>query len=116
MYAFIVNPNSRSGLGLKIWEQLELILKERHIDYQIYFTRRPGHGTKLAAQICDTDADTLVVLGGDGTIGEVVDGIRDLTKLTLAYIPIGSGTDGVASLYLWCFQKPHINVRVVCGI
>ena len=56
MYAFIVNPNSRSGLGFKIWEQLELILKERHIDYQIYFTRRPGHGTKLAAQICDTDA------------------------------------------------------------
>ena len=50
MYAFIVNPNSRSGLGLKIWEQLELILKERHIDYQIYFTRHPGHGTKLAAQ------------------------------------------------------------------
>ena len=31
MYAFIVNPNSRSGLGLKIWEQLELILKERHM-------------------------------------------------------------------------------------
>ena len=28
MYAFIVNPNSRSGLGLKIWEQLELILKK----------------------------------------------------------------------------------------
>ena len=93
MYAFIVNPNSRSGLGLKIWEQLELILKERHIDYQIYFTRRPGHGARLAAQICDTDAHTLVVLGGDGTIGEVVDGIRDLTKLTLAYIPIGSGND-----------------------
>ena len=42
MYAFIVNPNSRSGLGLKIWKQLELILKERHIDYHIYFTRRPG--------------------------------------------------------------------------
>ena len=100
MYAFIVNPNSRSGLGLKIWEQLELILKERHIDYQIYFTRRPGHGTKLAAQICDTDADTLVVLGGDGTIGEVVDGIRDLTKLTLAYIPIGSGNDFARSMKL----------------
>ena len=100
MYAFIVNPNSRSGLGLKIWEQLELILKERHIDYQIYFTRRPGHGTKLAAQICDTDADTLVVLGGDGTIGEVVDGIRDLTKMTLAYIPIGSGNDFARSMKL----------------
>ena len=100
MYAFIVNPNSRSGLGLKIWEQLELILKERHIDYQIYFTRRPGHGTKLAAQICDTDADTLVVLGGDGTIGEVVNGIRDLTKLTLAYIPIGSGNDFARSMKL----------------
>ncbi len=31
MYAFIVNPNSRSGLGLKIWEQLELILKRKDI-------------------------------------------------------------------------------------
>ena len=62
MYAFIVNPNSRSGLGLKIWGKLELILKERHIDYQIYFTRYPGHGAKLAAQICDTDADTMKAL------------------------------------------------------
>ena len=98
MYAFIVNPNSRSGLGQKIWMELEKILKEKNIEYQVYFTKRPGHASELATQVCDTDADTLVVLGGDGTIGEVVEGIRDLTKLTLAYIPIGSGNDFARSM------------------
>ena len=100
MYAFIVNPNSRSGLGLKIWSELEQVLKKNEIDYQVYFTKRPGHATELAAQVSDSGADTLVVLGGDGTIGEVVGGIRDLTKLTLAYIPIGSGNDFARSMKL----------------
>ena len=35
MYYFIINPNSRSGKGALIWRDLENILRERNIKYQI---------------------------------------------------------------------------------
>ena len=34
-----------------------------------------------------------VVLGGDGTLNEVLSGIKSLEKVTLGYIPIGSCND-----------------------
>ena len=34
-----------------------------------------------------------VVLGGDGTLNEVLSGIKSLEKVTLGYIPIGSSND-----------------------
>ena len=63
MYAFIVNPNSRSGLGLKIWEQLELILKEDISIIRFISPDVRDTVPSLLRKICDTDADTLVVLG-----------------------------------------------------
>lgn len=29
MYTFIVNPHARSGLGQKVWNELETILKRK---------------------------------------------------------------------------------------
>lgn len=40
------------------------------------------------------------MLGGDGTINEVVNGIEDLGKITLGYIPTGSGNDFTRALKL----------------
>lgn len=101
MYSFIVNPNARSGLGIKLWRQLEIILKEREISYQLYITRYPGHGTEFAREITSTQSHPiLVILGGDGTINEVVNGICDLSAVTLGYIPIGSSNDFARSMSL----------------
>ena len=35
MYHFIVNPNARSGLGQKVWKDLETILKTKKIEYEV---------------------------------------------------------------------------------
>lgn len=94
MYLFIVNPNSRSGLGHKVWTQIASILREKQIEYEVYFTRYQRHATRIAAELTsDGNEHTLVVLGGDGTIGEVLTGIQHPDKITLGYIPIGSGND-----------------------
>lgn len=94
MYIFITNPNARSGLGHKIWDQLERILKNRSIPYEVHFTKYQRHATLLVRDITsDRKEHTLVVLGGDGTINEVVNGITDFSKITLGYIPIGSSND-----------------------
>ena len=94
MYTFIVNPNARSGLGGKIWNEIEAVLKQRSIPYQVYFTLYRCHATQLARDITSGQDDcTIVILGGDGTVNEVVNGICHYKKTTLGYIPIGSSND-----------------------
>lgn len=94
MYHFIVNPNSRSGLGREVWGKIERMLDFRKIEYHVYFTKYQRHATKIAAQITsDGEEHTIVALGGDGTIGEVATGLKYPEKVTLGYIPIGSGND-----------------------
>ena len=72
MYHFIINPNSRSGAGARIWSELQSVLDKNYIPYKAYFTEYPGHAVKLAASVCSSDAAPasicLVAVGGDGTI------------------------------------------------
>lgn len=105
MYHFIVNPNARSGLGIKVWEQLNQILLRQTKAYEVYFTKHRSHATKIAQKITSDSSLTpdtciIVALGGDGTINEVVNGIQDFSKVTLAYIPLGSSNDFARSVGL----------------
>lgn len=101
MYNFIVNPNARSGLGQKVWDTLENILKNENIDYQVFFTKYQKHATAITREITsDGEEHIVVALGGDGTVNEVVNGITDLEKTILGYIPIGSSNDFARGLEL----------------
>ncbi len=94
MLSFIVNKCSRGGKGEVVWEEVENCLKELKVDYQAYFTEREAHGTELAECITSGNEEkTLVVIGGDGTISEVINGIKDFNKVSLGVIPVGSGND-----------------------
>ena len=98
MYHIIINPASRSGRGAKIWsEQIEPALKESNAVYQTYFSKKAGEVKHLAAQITaeysgETDLK-LIILGGDGTVNEALQGIADPSKVILGYIPTGSSND-----------------------
>ena len=94
MYHFIANPNARSGQGLALWEKFKLKLIAEHIDYQIHFTHHRHHATEIASELTASgDPVTIVVLGGDGSVDEVICGLQNLSLVTLGYIPIGSGND-----------------------
>lgn len=94
MYHFIVNPNSRSGLGQHIWKEIEPFLLQDGTPYTVFLTKYQGHARKKVRELTsDQQEHTLVVLGGDGTINEVINGICDFSKVTLGYIPTGSSND-----------------------
>mgnify|MGYP002621801470 FL=1 len=94
MYEIIVNPKARTGQGGTLRQKLEVELKKRKTEYKIYFTNARKHAEKLAAEITgDGKEHILLVLGGDGTLNEVVNGIYDVSKVILGYIPVGSGND-----------------------
>lgn len=103
MYYFIVNPASRSGRGKHIWEDvLKPYLTQKNIPYEVFFSEKSGDVEKLANQITSAFAEShpdendfcyLVVLGGDGTVNETLQGICTSQKVILGYIPTGSSND-----------------------
>ena len=104
MYSFIVNPNSRSGEGRNVWNRLRSIMESQGISYQYFLTEYVGHATVLAEKISAAgtpeDPVTLVTVGGDGTIYEVLTGIIDLSSVVFGFIPVGSGNDFCRSMKL----------------
>ena len=98
MYHIIINPASRSGAGKKLWKTIvEPYLMKQKIEYISYFSVHPGDVAKLAAKITKGASATaprkLVILGGDGTVNEALQGIEDFRAVTLGYIPTGSSND-----------------------
>ncbi len=95
MYHFIINPKSSSGKGIKYWWTVKEELDRLKVTYTAVFTKHMGHAAVLAGQICnDTPGiKNIVVLGGDGTFNEVVNGIPDFKEVLLGYIPSGSSND-----------------------
>lgn len=81
-------------MGEMIWRMLEPELKKRRADYHCHMTKSRNHARKIADRItADGQDHMIVVLGGDGTVNEVVNGIREPEKVTIGYIPIGSSND-----------------------
>lgn len=90
MYYFIVNPKSKSGRSLKLWEEIKATLETQGLAYRVSFTKHLGHGTELAAKLgADPAEKTVVVLGGDGTMNEVINGLWGKPHITLGYVPTG---------------------------
>ena len=95
MYYFIVNVSARTGKAAAIWDEVKQVLKNRGVDYKAYKTQGEAHATRLAREITSrTEGETtLIVVGGDGTINEVINGIFDFSKVRFGFIPTGSGND-----------------------
>ena len=95
-YYFIVNGNAGVGRKKSIWKHvLKPELIRRGVHFHQYECSYPGHGTKIASQIMaeHTGQLMLIVVGGDGTFNEVLNGITDFERVTVSYIPAGSAND-----------------------
>ncbi len=99
----ILNPTAGGKKGKKIKKALVKIehrLAERKIDYKLHFTEYKGHGTALTKQIIEGGATDVVVMGGDGTLHEVINGFSNFDNVNLGLIPCGTGNDFASALRL----------------
>lgn len=102
MYFFIVNPYSHYGGGEKVWNGLERVLKKGKVEYQSYLTVRPGDARRFARELTERSREpkSIVVVGGGGTLNEVLDGLAFGAGVTLGHIPAGCSNDLAKSLRL----------------
>lgn len=95
----IVNPVAGHGRSPRYLRQLKSCLKSRGLSWDFLETKRPGHARELAENLVSRGYSRLVVMGGDGTISEVMNGILG-SDLELGVISVGTGNDVARSLRL----------------
>ena len=121
MYFFIVNYGGGSGRGRRVWRDVRGILQAEAVPYRAFRTKYPGHATRLTIEILRRYGSpqapvSLVVVGGDGTINEVLNGITDFEKVWLGVIPTGSGNDFVRGHGLLRKTVPALMSILNCEI
>jgi YegS/Rv2252/BmrU family lipid kinase len=86
---FLVNPASGNGATGKRWPALHARAAELGLEGDVVLSEYPGH---LAEAARDAGDRMLVVVGGDGTMNEVVNGAAG-TSAEVAILPNGTGQD-----------------------
>lgn len=88
--AFIINPISGTFKKSELPDLIRKHLNNDQFAPLIVFTEHRGHGTELAREFATAEYDTVVAVGGDGTVNEVAQELTH-TSTALGIIPIGSG-------------------------
>lgn len=98
-YELIINPASRSGNGMRIWkEEIKPVLEANKIPFNAHFSHKASDVAVLSSSITGDYAKEnlplrLIILGGDGTFNEALQGISFYDNMKIGYIPTGSSND-----------------------
>ncbi len=100
----IHNPYSSRWASGKRRGELEEALETAGLDYDLEQSEFIGHGVDLAAKAVKDGYETIVAAGGDGTMGDVINGmmqaVGDGPMPNFGIMPMGTGNDLLANLGL----------------
>ena len=103
--ANLIIINHSAARARRLWPTIQKQLDAARVEYQAYETKAPGDATLQTRAALGTGVEFVVVVGGDGTLGETAEGFfefnNDLdvvpspinTHATLALLPAGTGND-----------------------
>ena len=90
----IANPKSGEKKSIKISHLTKNQLNEKNIDFDFYETKYIAHASEIVKNINLKKYVGIIVIGGDGTFHEIVNGLmfrEDNYKVPIGLIPSGSG-------------------------
>lgn len=92
MYRLIVNPAAGIGNGEKTGKIAIDYLKSKNVDFDVVYTEKGGDHTAQARKAVEDGIQTVIVLGGDGTVSVIARGLL-YSKTSLGIVPCGTGND-----------------------
>ena len=113
MLDIIVNPAGAGGRTLKFFRR-EVLPLLGGAQYRVHYSSKE-HGIsdivrELTGKISpDREYVNLVIVGGDGTMNEALNGIMDFTRTRIGLIPAGSGNDLAKDLGLSISLEENIG-------
>jgi diacylglycerol kinase family enzyme len=104
--AIVINPKSASGNTMRMWREVQASVQRRLEGVEIFMTEYAGHATQIARQLAEQNYDRLIVMGGDGSIHEVVNGLIDengkviSNTMKIGILNSGRGCDFIRTLQI----------------
>lgn len=102
----ILNPYSNRWNSQKRWPETEAALKAAGVDFELSVSEKKGHIVDLVEQAVREKFSPIIISGGDGSIGDAVNGLAKAAKSEtealgpFGIMPTGSANDLVFSLGL----------------
>ncbi len=100
----ILNPYSNRWNAQKRWPEAKSALRAAGVEFELAVSERPKGAVELAAQAAREGFSPIIAAGGDGTIGDVVNGIANVRPETdlgvIGILPLGTANDLAANLGL----------------
>ncbi len=99
----ILNPWAGRGHAGERRHDLDLALERAGVDYDMVMTHTRGGAIEMARQAIERGYNSVVAVGGDGTLNEAVNGIKSAEaaggrRVPLGIIPLGTGCDFIKAL------------------
>ncbi len=96
----IVNPVAGSGRGLDDLPQITKLIRDNEIPYELVFSQHKYPVTELTVQAVNAGYRRIMIIGGDGTLHEVVNGLFiqqavPTEEVTLSVVAVGTGNDWI---------------------
>lgn len=96
-WGVIYSPRAGARQGHKRWDMVRSYMESKNIAFDYVQSEGFGSVERLAGMLCANGYRTIVVVGGDGTLNDAVNGIMHADKkaddLALGLIPNGIGND-----------------------
>ncbi|MBR1764302.1 MAG: diacylglycerol kinase family lipid kinase [Ruminococcus sp.] len=93
-FNIILNPAGASGKTEKLWKSLEPVFASAPDGYKLFRSTKERSVGDIARELTSRGEETaLVVIGGDGTLNEALNGIADFENTLFGFIPCGTGND-----------------------
>ncbi len=92
----IVNPVAGAGKTAREWPRIMNLFKGQGLNFEHDITEAPGHAIELARNATNNGYETIISIGGDGTINEIANGLYKAggnKDITLGIVCTGTGSD-----------------------
>lgn len=98
----IINPAAAAGRTRKVFRAAEPLLIQGGHQYEVHVSERTHGIGEICRELTEniTEDINLLILGGDGSVHDAVNGIADFSHVRLGFLPCGSGNDQIRDMGL----------------
>ena len=89
MYNVIVNPLANNGNASKVIKKVSKYLKSQAVEFLVYFSQDGEDLINITKKLCKDGERQFIIVGGDGTLNNFINGLIDPSKTQFGIIPAG---------------------------